>query len=207
MAFPDWWMGAFLTSMGWPRSEGFLGRRRVVSSQVADMAMRQLGHMGMVLGADAPDVGMKLLRGCFERNWETEGVADLAESLDGKVDSGVWDWPNEYQTLGDKLPAEFLGGQLPTVQMRFTFACGVWLGLTAPKRARDTLDEYFAGISKYLPEMRAAELEVQNQVMDRGVQLASSLETVDLYERTRQTPPEIPTALVQLVSMRRGTDP
>ena len=205
MPFSDWWVATFLSTMGWPREEGLLRKRNVVDSMVADQALTLLGELGVVVGADASDVGLRLLTASFNREWDEQSVAELTkEYLDKEVERRSWDWAKDYQRLGAKIPWEFLGEQATMVDMQVTFIGGLWFGLTHAKEAREVIDVRLKRLSELVPEMKAAGVHLAEESVTRETQLKSGLETISLYEETRLLLPEAPTALVRFVDETRA---
>lgn len=81
MEFSTWWIAALLVDSGWPRKKGVLRKRDVVDVRAVDGALTQLGQFGVVMGADAPEVALRLMTASFDQDWDEQSVAELVNGF------------------------------------------------------------------------------------------------------------------------------
>ena len=84
MNFSEWFLTQFLLGRGWPRKQGLLRRRQVVSAQAVDDVLDQLSLFGCGLGTGLPELAARVLaKGpAFGRDWKGQGATDPLGLLD-----------------------------------------------------------------------------------------------------------------------------
>ena len=144
MAFPDYWYAETLRSMNWPRKEGgFLRKKWVVHSLLADMTLDGLIDTGIQIGADSPEIGLKLLASQFDTSgWhDDQGLREITTFLDkaaleveprGKTDL--------FQRIAPVVPWEAFGQPSVVQEITTRFVSALWLSLTKPQSVSDRID-------------------------------------------------------------------
>ena len=206
MAFPDYWFVGTLKSIGWPRKEGrFLRKTFVVDSNVADRTLDLLILTGILIGADAPEIGTTILVSQFdEKDWkdknELEGFTSLlheaANATDPQGNSYV------FAKVAPKVPWEFFDHEkfLYTITTRFIGA--LWLGLTKPQQVAERIDTI--GRSQYEDELFRAGLK--GSAHSREEMLQAALEIVSAYETEIEKLKDAPPPLLNYINEQRSSE-
>ena len=207
MAFPHYWVAGFMNSMGWPRKEGkFFNKKWVVDSEVADRTLDQLIATAIQIGADAPDVGIKLLVSQFDdKNWddmnELESFVDFLHQastepyLQGRNDI--------FQNVASKVPWEAFGHESIAHQISTRFISALWLGLTKPQQVEERINT--RGRSQYEETWRNAGLGISAH--SREELLQDALHIVSAYEEEREELKEAGGPIVNYINGQRSSKP
>ena len=95
--FPDYYVRRLLRSTGWPQKKG-IRRREVISTQVLDVALRQLSMVGVGIGAGRPRLALRLIVAAFDRDLTSDGevsavidLLDRGEKAASRTRGYAWD--------------------------------------------------------------------------------------------------------------------
>jgi len=202
MAFPDYWVAGFLKSMGWPRKEGkFFNKKWIVDSEIADRTLDQLIAVAIKIGADAPDVGIKLLVSQFdEKDWEDKNVLESFVALMHQASTAPYlqERNHIFRNVASKVPWEALGHESIAFEISTRFISALWLGLTKPQQAR----------ARYRNEdvewWRDAGLGISAHSKEEALQ--ETLDNVRAYEEEREKLKEARPPIVDYINQQRSSE-
>ena len=207
MTFPEYWFTGTLNSMGWPRKEGgFLRKRLVVDSNVADRTLDLLIYTGILLGADAPSIGRCLLVSQFDERelWMDKSGLETFTSLLNEAASEPYLQSNSdvFAGAGLKVPWKALGDKSVLHVITTRFISALWLGLTKPQQVSERIDT--TGVSQYEDEMYGAGLK--GSAHSRKEMVQATVEIVTAYEIEREELRECPSPLSTYINEQRSSE-
>ena len=206
MAFPEYWFAGTLKSMGWPRKEGgFLRKTFVVDSNVADRTLDLLIDTGIMIGADAPEIGTTILVSQFdEKDWKDKNELETFTSFLYEAANEPYLQGNSdvFARVAPKVPREAFGHQSSLHAITTRFIGALWLGLTKPQQVAERIDTI--GRSQYADEFFSAGLI--GSAHSREEMLQAALEIVSAYETEREKLKDAPPPLLNYINEQRSSE-
>ena len=194
----------------WRDGDGFTidvyeNRKWIVESRVADRTLDSLVQMAIQIGADAPEIGIKLLVSQFdEKDWDDNTVLESFTNFMNQQSVALYLQGNSeiFQKVAPKVPREAFGHESIVLRITISFLSALWLGLTAPKQVDERINMW--GRSQH--EDQLFESGLQRSPHSREELIRAALDTVRAYEAEREKLREASAPLVNYIYERRSTE-
>jgi hypothetical protein len=204
--YPSYFVAGLLREFGYPKSKGFIRRRRVVPVVIVDLALTSMTRDSVCLGALRPLVATRLLMSLFDANaWSRNETADTLMELDpdratltGADSKAFWSElahlePREPINVRDldEMPWEALGSAKVATEHRAACAQSLIWGLRHPDEAVKRLNEVTDGLAERGQLYADHGLRLSGAVLGTVDELLANAESIVAeYERTRERLPE-----------------
>ena len=164
--FPAYFLTNTMAKLGWPRKEGLVRRKEVVSLRTVGLTFRQLNHVGVVLGAGAPATASALFtHGFSNRDWASSPVDDFLTGFDphqmvlDQVGETPWVTLNAFEYDSDShgnsdesIPWEWLSEPETYIRYIGGYVQSMLWGLLHPEEARAIVGKDAARLDEFSTE-------------------------------------------------------
>jgi hypothetical protein len=179
--FSTFFIVGMLESAGWPRKQGWLRKKRVVSIALVSSTTAQLNRIGIVLGAGAPELAAKLLTHAFawsSRDFENTSIDDYFERYDpdssiaDATDSPPWEVlnrilfrPHSIDEIQETIAWDLLNEKEMAVAYMEGFVRSLVWGLLHHEDARSLIDKHSQSESESATEYQKHGLQIEGPML------------------------------------------